>query len=317
MDYVHMPKQQLINELMEMHQRIDTFRGQKTELKQATKAAANLRKDNEELLAEIAKYEKTMENLQKLYDLERETRVKLEVERSERLQFINTLAHELKTPLTAVVASGGLLLEELSEDPQSPRLRLLENIIRGTERLAVRLNELLDMAKMESVGFKLNLELLDMRALLQDVVSEVLPLVKEKEQSLTLNVPPSVPMVNGDKQHLEQIMLNLLNNANKFTGEGTKIQVKLRQEGNRLLVQVKDNGPGITEEEQIRIFTPYYRIEADRQRFPGLGLGLTVSKHLVEMHGGIMRVGSKLGKGSTFYFSLPIAELERERAAKP
>jgi len=310
MKYEHMSKEQLINELMEMRQRTVDFEALKTECEEAENAAAKLRKSTEALLAKVAENKNTREELQKLYELEREQRVKLERERSERLQFINTLAHELKTPLTAVVASGGLLLEELKEDPQSPQLRLLKNMIRGTERLTVRLSELLDMAKMESMGFKLNYELIDIRALLQNVGSEVLPLINGKKQSLTLDIPPSVPMINGDRQHLEQIMLNLLNNANKFTGEGTKIQIKLRQKGTNLVVQVKDNGAGITEEEQIRIFTPYYRIEADRQRFPGLGLGLTVSKHLVEMHGGRMWVESKLGKGSTFAFSLPIAEQE-------
>lgn len=317
MKYERMAKPQLSNELMEMRQLSATVRGLKTESKQAEKEAEKLRELNKELLAEIAEYKKSKEGLQKRYDLERKHRVLLEKERSERLQFINTLAHELKTPLTAVVASGGLLLEELKEDPHSARVRLMENIIRGTERLTGRLSELLDMARMESVGFKLRTELLDIRPLLQSVASEVLPLINEKKQSLTLDIPSSAPMVNIDKQHLEQIMLNLLTNATKFTGDGGKLKIKLRQEGQKLVVQVKDNGPGITEEERARIFTPYYRIEADRQRFPGLGLGLTVSKHLVEMHGGMMWVESKIGEGTTFAFSLPLAEQEQEKVTNP
>jgi signal transduction histidine kinase len=226
------------------------------------------------------------------------------------------LGHELKTPLTSIVASGGLLLEELKKgEAQSPRLRLLENIISATGKLQSRLNELLDMAKMETVGFILTFELIDIRPLLRNVVSEFNPVAKEKGQSLTLDVPPSVPMVNGDREHLDQVLLNLISNAMKFSGEGTKIRVKLRQKGPDLVVSIKDNGPGITEEEQMRIFTPYYRLEADRQRFPGLGLGLTVSKHLVEQHGGKIWVESELGKGSTFLFSLPVAEQEAARAA--
>jgi signal transduction histidine kinase len=169
---------------------------------------------------------------------------------------------------------------------------------------------LLDMAKMETLGFRLTFELLDIRPLLRNVVSELLPVANEKKQSLDLNIPPSLPMVNGDKEHLEQVLVNLLSNAIKFSFESTKIQIKLRQKGTKVVVSVKDNGPGITEEEQIRIFTPYYRIEADRQRFPGLGLGLTVSKHLVELHEGKLWVESELGKGSTFFFSLPVAKQE-------
>jgi len=247
-----------------------------------------------------------------LYALEREERLKLERERVERLQFLNALAHELKTPLTSIVASGGLLLEELEEEAQSPRLRLIENMIRATNTLEARLSELLDMAKMESLGFELTLELLDIRPVLQNIVNGFLPVANEKRQSLTLDIPPSVPMVKADRQRLEQILPNLLTNAIKFTGEGGRIQLRLIRKEAELVVEVEDNGPGINKEEQARIFMPYYRIETDRQRFPGLGLGLALSKQLVELHGGRMWVESELGKGSTFAFSLPVAEQEEQ-----
>ncbi len=243
-----------------------------------------------------------------LYELERGERLKLEKERRERLQFLNTLAHELKTPLTSIVASGGLLLEELKREGRSPRVKLIENMIRATSKLEVRLSELLEMAKMESLGFKLNPELLDIRPLLENIVEEVRPVAKEKSQSLTLDMPSSIPLIKADKQRLEQILLNLLSNAIKFTGEKGKIKLKLRRREHDLLIEVQDNGPGISPEEQQRIFKAYYRIEADRQRFPGLGLGLALSKQLVELHGGMMWVESKLGEGSTFAFTLPIAE---------
>jgi len=253
----------------------------------------------------------------RLYQLEKtlkgniaDTILLLEREEGERLQFINALAHELKTPLTSIVASGGLLLEELKGKGQNPRVRLTKNIISATNKLEARLSELLDIAKMESLGFKLNLELLDIRLLLQNVASEFLPVAAEKRQSLTVDIPPSVPMVKADWQRLEQILLNLLTNAIKFTGEGGRIQLRLIRKGAELVVEIKDNGSGITEEEQARIFMPYYRVETDRQRFPGLGLGLALSKQLVELHGGRMWVESKLGKGSTFAFSLPVAKEE-------
>jgi len=249
-----------------------------------------------------------------LYASEREKRLKLEREEEERLQFINALAHELKTPLTSIVASGGLLLEELNEEKQTPRVRLIENIISATNKLEARLSELLDMAKMESPGFNLTLELLDIRPLLQNMASELLPVAARKRQSLTLDIPASAPMVKADRQRLEQILLNLLTNAIKFTREGGEIQLKLTKEDAELVVGVKDNGPGISEEEQTRIFMPYYRIEADRQRFSGLGLGLALSKQLAELQGGRMWVESKLGKGSTFAFSLPVAEEEESDA---
>lgn len=285
MEYSEMTKEALINEL------------------------DNIRQD-------IATCKKEKEDLEKLYEVEKTNRINMEREKSERMQFINTIAHELKTPLTSIVASGGLLREEIDDKRGGPRLRLLDNIIRGTERLTGRLNELLDMAKMESVGFILSFELLDIRSSIRNVASEITPLLQNKQQTLTLDLPPTVPLISGDKQHLEQIVLNLLNNANKFTGEGTKIKITLKHDGNHLVIRVEDNGPGITQEEQSRIFTPYYRVEADRQRFPGLGLGLTVSKHLVEKHGGKMWIESEIGKGSTFAFYIPIAEPETHNKEK-
>lgn len=264
----------------------------------------------QEILEQLCTQIASAIKITQLYALEREKRMKLEVEEKERLQFLNALAHELKTPLTAIVASAGLLFEELEEERGSPRIRLTQNIIRATNRLEARLSELLDMAKMESLGFKLTLDLLDIRLLLENIASELLPVANEKRQSLTLDIPPSVPMVKTDRQRLEQILLNLLTNAIKFTGEGGRIQLRLIRKEAELVVEVEDSGPGITEEEQARIFTPYYRIEADRQRFSGLGLGLTLSKQLVELHGGRIWVESEFGKGSTFAFSLPIAEQE-------
>ena len=282
-------REQLINELVKLRQQIVELEALDTERKRAG------------------------EKLRKLHEQEKEERIKLEREKEERLQFINALAHELKTPLTSVVASGGLLLEELEGGGQSQQVRLTENILSATKKLEARLSELLDMAKMESLGFKLNLEPLDIRPLLQNIANELLPVAAEKHQFLTLDILSSVPMVsvpmvNADKQRLEQVLLNLLTNAIKFSGEGSEIKLGLRKKGNEVVVEVKDNGPGISKEEQARLFTPYYRIEADRQRFPGLGLGLALSKQLVELHGGKMWVESELGKGSTFAFSLAVAE---------
>jgi len=241
-----------------------------------------------------------------LYKEEREKRLKLEMEERERLQFLNALAHELKTPLTAIVASAGLLIEEINDKADSPRVRLTENIIRAIKKLEARLTELLDMARIGIRGFKLDLELLDPLPLVQNVVSELLPVAVERRQALTLIEPKAIPMIWVDKQRFEQVLVNLVTNAIKFTWEGDSIEVRVKQTGSELVVEVEDHGPGITREEQKRIFQPYYRIEADRQRFSGLGLGLALSKQLVELHGGRLWVRSKPGISCIFAFSIPM-----------
>jgi len=286
MKYIDKTREQLIDELVRMRQRIVELEALDSERKRAE------------------------EELRKLHEQEREERIRLEKERRKRLQFINALAHELKTPLTSIVASGGLLLEELKNGRKSPQVRLTENILSATEKLEARLSELLDIARVESLSFGLNLEPLDLRPLLQNIANELAPAAAGKHQTLTLDISPSVPMVNADKQRMEQVLLNLLTNAIKFCREGSEIQLGLRKEGTEVVVEVKDNGPGISKEEQARLFTPYYRVDADRKRFPGSGLGLALSKQLVELHGGKMWVESELGQGSTFSFSLATAEQE-------
>lgn len=234
----------------------------------------------------------------------------LQKEQRERLLLINTMAHELKTPLTAIVASGGLLVEELQGDTNEARRRLAENIVRAASKLEARLVELVEMAKSEKTGFSMKMQLLDIRPLLENTAAVFRPVATSKRQTLSLELAEDVPMVTGDRQRLEQVVMNLLSNASKFTPAGGKIWLTLINERKRLVVKVRDNGPGIDAAEQERLFRPYYRIEADRERFEGLGLGLALCRQIITAHGGRIWVESRRGEGSTFSFSLPAAELD-------
>jgi len=252
---------------------------------------------------------------------EQERYDQLQKEQRERLLLINTLAHELKTPLTAIVASGGLLVEELQGDTNEARRKLAENIVRAASKLEARLVELVEMAKSEKTGFSLKMQLLDIRPLLENTAAVFRPVATSKRQTLTLELTESVPLVIGDRQRLEQVVMNLLSNASKFTPAGGKLWLTLMDDRKRLIVKIRDNGPGIAAAEQERLFRPYYRIEADRDRFEGLGLGLALCKQIVTAHGGRIWVESRRGEGSTFSFSLPVADLEkipiRSDLAKP
>jgi signal transduction histidine kinase len=125
-------------------------------------------------------------------------------------------------------------------------------------------------------------------------------------------LPSSNPVVSADRDRLRQIIQNLLNNALKFTPAGGEIIFRAREEGDNLVVEVQDTGPGISKEDQKRLFDPYYRRVEDRERLSGLGLGLALAKTLVELHGGQIWVKSKKGQGSTFGFSLPLETASRK-----
>ena len=275
-----------------------------TEHKRAEEELARYRQHLEDQMDKRTRQlTKANEQLQQLYEQERDLRQQLEDEMKKRVEFTRALAHELKTPLTPVVMSSQTLVSELKDETL---LRLARNISRGAANLNSRIDELLDLARSEIGMLQLKPEQVDMLQLIREVVDEVAPVRLSRHQSLTLRLPPSLPPVWADKVRLRQIVLNLLNNAFKFTPAGGRISLRAKQEDGNLVVEVKDTGPGIAEEEQQRLFDPYHRKEGDRERLSGLGLGLALSRTLVELHGGRIWVKSRAGRGSTFGFSLPL-----------
>jgi signal transduction histidine kinase len=230
---------------------------------------------------------------------------RMETKEEEWLRFIDTLSHELKTPLTSIIAAAGLLAEELENIADKSSQKLIQTIIQNSSTLEKRLAELLDTVKTGSGKIQLQLEPVDIKSLILGTCMQITPLLQGKGQKLTTDLPPSLHIIHGDGPRLEQVLLNLMTNAVKFTPRGGSISIKAQEEESGLVVSIKDNGIGIAQEEQSRLFKPYSRVSADRQHQPGLGLGLALSKQVVELHGGRIWVESESGRGSTFSFFLP------------
>ena len=227
----------------------------------------------------------------------------MEAEVQRRIRFTRALVHELKTPLTPVLASSELLVAELNQEPW---VSIAGNIHRGALNLSKRIDGLLDLAKVEIGILQLNTKMVDVQQLLQRVTNDMAAMVSRNGQSMILDLPPSLPLVWADEERLQQVLLNLLVNASKFTPERGVITLKAEEKGAELVVEIHDTGPGIPEEQQTRLFQPYYRYLSDREQLHGLGLGLALSKLLVELQGGRIWVISKVGEGSTFGFALPM-----------
>jgi two-component system, NarL family, sensor histidine kinase BarA len=236
----------------------------------------------------------------------------METKEEEWLQFIDTLAHELKTPLTSIIAAAGLLGEEIEGTGDESNSRLIKTIIHNANTLETRLGELMDIVKTGSGKLQLQMEPVDIKSLLQGIGWQASPLLQGKEQTLEMNLPESLPIIHADGPRLEQVVFNLMTNANKFTPMGGKIKLRAMKRDSEIVVAVEDNGIGIAREQQSSLFKPYSRLSADRQRHPGLGLGLALAKQVVELHGGRIWAESESGQGSTFSFSLPI-DSRRER----
>jgi len=260
-------------------------------------------------IRDITERKQAQEQLQLLYEQERDIRQRLEEEVRKRTEFTRALVHELKTPITPVLAAAELLLEEIKDERS---LKLVQSIDRSASNLNRRIDELMDLIRGETGMLPLNLVSVDAVSLLRDIGLEMMPVALRAGYSLTVDLPSSNPVVSADRDRLRQVVMNLLNNAFKFTPEGGDITLRAREEGDNLIVEVQDTGPGISKADQERLFDPYYRRVEDRERLSGLGLGLAIAKTLVELHGGRIWVESKKGQGSTFGFSLPLETASRK-----
>ena len=276
---------------------------------------ASLEESSAELKTREERYRLLAEDVQRLYQEEKNLRQALQAEITKKIEYTRGLVHELKTPITPIIAATELLLEEIREPPLDS---LVKSISRSAANLNRRIDELLDMARSEVAMLRINPESFNITTLLREVVSEMTPLALRSSQSLVLEIPPSLPTLEADKDRIRQVLLNLLNNAVKFTPAGGKITLSAQQVGSNLITTVSDTGPGITEEQQKHLFEPYYQIKDARQQLSGLGLGLSLAKSLVELHGGRIWVESVKNMGSSFSFSLPLISANgKEAGAKP
>ncbi|MEW6034662.1 MAG: ATP-binding protein, partial [Chloroflexota bacterium] len=225
-----------------------------------------------------------------------------------KTEFISAASHDLRTPLSSLKASVDLLRgsdrETMGADSYS---RLLANMARSVERLERLVSDLTDIVALRSATLKLNLDQVDPAEVVASATGVVSSLMQSKGQTLETKVERDLPLVTVDRHRLEQVLVNLLSNANKFSPHGATVSVTVRRDDSQLLFSITDTGTGIPEEEWEKVFEPFYRgaSEATR-RAPGSGIGLSIAKHLVELHGGRIWVESRAGKGSSFLFTLPI-----------
>ena len=241
--------------------------------------------------------------LEKVYQRERDLRQDLETEIKNRLEFTRALVHELRTPITPIMVCSEVLTTELREEPG---LSLSKSIHRGVIHLDERIGELLDVARGEVGMLQLVPEQGDISKLLSEIVEDMETMASSQEKTLVSDLQSSLPPVWFDSARVRQVVMNLLDNAFKFTPEGGKITLSANEEPAALLVEVRDTGRGLSDEDKQKLFKPYQRLGGFRTHASGLGLGLALSKMLVELHGGEMRVESQEGKGSTFGFTLPL-----------
>jgi two-component system, OmpR family, phosphate regulon sensor histidine kinase PhoR len=221
-----------------------------------------------------------------------------------RKDFVANVSHELKTPITSIKGFTETLLDGAKEDPDSLGA-FLHIIAKESERLQTLIQDLLDLSKTEQQGFKLNIERINLTAILDEVMTILEKKAGEKGISIEFERTDNHIFINGDQYRLKQVFINLINNAIMYTTNDGGVTVTVEERGEKVLIHVKDTGIGIEKQEIPRIFERFYRIDRARSRNSGgTGLGLAIVKHLIEAHRGTIAVTSDLGKGSVFTISL-------------
>lgn len=227
-------------------------------------------------------------------------------------EFVATVSHELRTPLNTIIGFAKFMLNE-SAGPLTDMQRTdLTAIYSSGQHLLGLVNDILDLSKIEAGKVTLNRELLDFHEISAGVMSSAIALIGEKQIELREKIAPNLPPIYADRKRVRQIILNLVSNAAKFTERGhIELWVRPITEKDKLfiLAAVEDSGIGIQQDDIPTIFEAFRQLDSSSaRRAQGTGLGLPISRRLAELHGGRMWVESKLGVGSTFYFTLPAGE---------
>jgi len=224
-----------------------------------------------------------------------------------RRDFVANVSHELRTPISSIKGYAETLLEGALEDKDNAR-EFINIIYQDANRLASLINDLLDLSKIESDKLKMSFTALDPVVLIKKAVTIVDNQAKAKSITLKVDIPQSLPRIRADETRFSQVMINLLDNAVKYSSEGGSATISAQVVENGLQVDISDTGIGISEADLPRIFERFYRVDKARSReLGGTGLGLSIVKHIVSAHGGQIRVKSEPGHGSTFSFIIPLA----------
>jgi signal transduction histidine kinase len=230
----------------------------------------------------------------------------LEIASQHKSQFVANMSHELRTPLAAILGYAELMQEGFYERQGPKSLDALSRIRSNGKHLLGLINTVLDIAKIESGQFKLNIAEYAMESVVETVRSATESLAQNKKLALKTEVAKFLPIGLGDEPRLTQVLLNLVGNALKFTDTG-EVRVTVKSVNGHFAVSVTDTGPGIPEEHQARIFDQFHQVDSSNTKAKGgTGLGLAIAKEIVEMHGGRIWVDSVPGHGATFQMELPI-----------
>ena len=257
-------------------------------------------------LRDITERKQAEEKLEHSYQKEKEQRQELQEEARARGMFIDILAHEIRTPLTPLVACSAILQETLGSPDAAMQKKLVDTLFNGAQSLKQRLEELLDMGQLSRGTFILHKKAIDVADLVSKTAAQFKPLAEQQSRQFILEIQDGLPVIEADPVRLEQVISNLLSNSVKYSPINSTITLKVSNSEHHIIIEVQDEGKGIAPAEQKKLFDPYHRVMQDTQKYPGIGLGLAICKQIVEAHGGRIGIESLADQNTCFRVEIPV-----------
>jgi len=230
-----------------------------------------------------------------------------EVANRTKSKFLANMSHELRTPLNSIIGFSDMLYEQAYGELNEKQLRSVGNISKSGKHLLNLINDLLDLSKIEAGKMELNYKNLELATKLNMIRNLLTPIADQKNIKIEIDLDSKLTSIFADEDKFVQIMYNLVDNAIKFSYENSLVKIGAREKGDLVEITVKDAGIGIKAEDQYKLFNPFSQIDSfSSRKFQGTGLGLSLVKEIVHLHGGYVWFRSNPGEGSTFAFTIPI-----------